>query len=84
MSVRLCTLAGGRISLTIEDDGVGIPAGQAETETGVRDGLGIQLISGFAKQLGASLTVSQGDGTRYHLELLLRHADAERAGTELA
>ncbi len=84
VSVRLCTLAGGRISLTIEDDGVGIPAGQAETETGVRDGLGIQLISGFAKQLGASLTVSQGDGTRYHLELLLRHADAERAGTERA
>ena len=84
VSVRLCTLAGGRISLTIEDDGVGIPEGQAETETGVRDGLGIQLISGFAKQLGASLTVSQGDGTRYHLELLLRHASAERGGTELA
>ena len=60
------------IDLLIEDDGVGIPAGRIETETGIRDGLGIQLIRGFARQLGATLTVTEENGTRYHLVLALR------------
>jgi two-component sensor histidine kinase len=59
--------------LVVEDDGVGIPAGQAETETGPRDGLGIQLIRGFSRQLGAKLIVEEGRGTRYVVELPLRH-----------
>ena len=78
VSVRLCLLGGERISLTVQDDGVGMPAGQAETETGVRDGLGIQLIRGFAKQLGATLEVTEGAGTRYYLELQLLHREGER------
>ena len=69
--VRLALMDGDRLSLTVQDDGVGIPAGRAETETGVRDGLGIQLIRGFAKQLGATLVVTEGEGTTYHLELTL-------------
>lgn len=83
ISVRLVVLDGERISLTIQDDGVGIPAGRAETETGVRDGLGIQLIRGFARQLGAALDVTEGaiggHGTRYHIELRLRQAAVEQA-----
>ncbi len=61
VSVRLAEEEPGIATLVIEDDGVGIPAGRAETETGIRDGLGIQLIRGFARQLGATLDVVEGE-----------------------
>ena len=61
----------GRATLSIADDGVGMPAGPAETETGTRDGLGIQLIRGFAKQLGATLEVSHAAGTLYRVSFAL-------------
>ena len=51
--------------LVVEDDGVGIPAGRTETETGTRDGLGLTLIRGFARQLGGTLEVEEAGGTRY-------------------
>ena len=68
-------------TLVIEDNGIGIPAGQAETETGVRDGLGLNLIRGFSRQLGATLTVTQEEGTRYVLEIPLHRAAAGAAGS---
>ena len=58
--------------LEIRDDGVGIPAGRVETEAGTRDGIGIQLIRGFARQLGATLEVGEADGTRYKVSMPLR------------
>jgi two-component sensor histidine kinase len=64
--------------LVIEDDGIGIPAGQGESESGPRDGLGIQLIRGFARQLGATLTVREGNGTRYEVDIPLHPDGAER------
>ena len=70
--------------LIIEDDGVGIPEGKGATETGPRDGLGIQLIRGFSRQLGATLEVRQGDGTRYDLRIPLRHRPPEREAAESA
>ena len=48
--------------LVVEDDGVGIPAGKSETETGTRDGIGLTLIRGFARQLGATMTVHEDHG----------------------
>ena len=60
---------GGFVRLEIQDDGVGIPAGKSETETGTRDGIGLQLIRGFSRQLGATLDVQEGNGTRYVLNL---------------
>ncbi len=61
---------GGELDLMISDNGVGIPAGQAETEAGTRDGIGLQLIRGFSRQLGATLTVEdEGRGTRYAVRL---------------
>ncbi|MBE7210939.1 MAG: sensor histidine kinase [Gluconacetobacter diazotrophicus] len=76
VSVHLVEEAAGIARLVIQDDGVGIPAGRAETETGVRDGLGIQLIRGFARQLGATLDVEEGAvagrGTRYSLMVPLQ------------
>ncbi len=70
--------------LVIQDDGVGIPAGRAETETGIRDGLGIQLIRGFARQLGARLEVDEGEGTRYTLTFPLhpREPDVGSTGSD--
>jgi two-component sensor histidine kinase len=65
------TSDGVRAKLVIEDDGVGIPAGRVETETGTRDGLGLQLIRGFSKQLKADLVVEQDNGTRYTLDIPL-------------
>ena len=59
------TEEGEFVRLVIQDDGVGIPAGRSETETGTRDGIGLQLIRGFSRQLGATLDVQESQGTRY-------------------
>jgi two-component sensor histidine kinase len=69
--------AEGMATIVIQDDGVGIPAGRAETETGTRDGLGIQLIRGFSKQLHGTLDVHEDGGTTYRVTFPL-------AGTEPA
>ncbi len=76
VAVRLSTLRGelhqdDEAELVIQDDGVGIPAGRAETETGTRDGIGLQLIRGFVRQLGATLDVIEGQGTLYRVRLPL-------------
>ena len=65
------TTDGSTADLVIVDDGVGIPAGKIETETGPRDGIGISLIRGFARQLGATLTVREDAGTCYMLHIPL-------------
>ena len=59
------------LRLVIEDDGVGIPSGRADTEAGVRDGIGTHLIRGFARQLQATITLTQQPGTRYVIEIPL-------------
>ena len=75
VSVRL-TADDEFADLVVEDNGVGIPAGRTETESGPRDGIGITLIRGFARQLGATLTVHEDAGTRYSLRVPLnREAD---------
>jgi len=66
----LLTVLSDTAHLSIHDDGVGIAAGQGET--GLPDGLGIRLIRGFARQLGATLEVRQGQGTQYDLRIPLR------------
>ena len=73
VSVRLTTLADAA-ELLIQDDGVGLPAGRAETDSGTRDGLGLRLIRGFARQLGAKLEVTEGNGTRYLVTMPLARA----------
>lgn len=64
--------------LDVRDDGVGIPAGRVETEAGTRDGIGLQLIRGFSRQLGATLDVREGEGTQYLVRMPLRQ---ERIGS---
>ena len=60
------------LDLVIADDGIGIPPGRSETETGTRDGIGLQLIRGFSRQLGATLEVSEQPGTCYRVHMPLR------------
>ncbi len=67
--------------LSIHDDGVGLPESAEESELGARDGLGIQLIRGFARQLGATLEVRHGPGTQYDLRIPLRREAAGAAGS---
>lgn len=65
------TAENDQAKLVIQDDGVGLPAGRSDTETGVRDGIGLHLVGGLARQLGATLTVSEGNGTRYEVAMRL-------------
>lgn len=76
ISVRLAT-DGDDAELSIRDDGIGVPAGRVETESGTRDGIGITLIRGFARQLGATLTVEEDGGTRYSVRLKLHRERIE-------
>ena len=71
ISVRL-RRDGDQAELEIRDDGIGVSAGRDETDAGTRDGIGIQLINGFSRQLGAKLEVEQGVGTRYLVRMKLR------------
>ena len=64
--------ADGITELDISDDGVGIAAGQESVADEVRNGIGIQLINGFARQLGAELVVRHDDGTHYQVRMTLR------------
>ncbi len=81
ISIKL-TSDDDNVTLDIRDDGIGIPAGRVETEAGTRDGIGIQLIRGFARQLGATLVVEEDAGTRYLLRMKLRHERVELASLE--
>jgi two-component sensor histidine kinase len=77
--VRL-TAEGDEAKLVIQDNGIGLPPGRSDTETGVRDGIGIHLVRGLARQLGATLTVNEGNGTRYEVAMRLTPQRSESAG----
>ncbi|MBV9653609.1 MAG: ATP-binding protein [Acetobacteraceae bacterium] len=82
ISVRL-TAAEDKVVLLIEDDGVGLEAGRAESAGRGPGGIGVQLIRGFARQLGARLIVEEERGTRYVLEIPSRpDATARRRAAE--
>ena len=71
VSVRLRSFD-SEAELTVEDDGVGIAAARTDTGEGRRDGIGLTLIRGFARQLGGTLKVDEEVGTHYTVRLPLR------------
>ena len=71
---------GATLDLAIADDGVGMPAGPTQTEAGIRDGIGLQLIRGFSRQLGATLEVGEGPGTHYSVRMPLAPSRGAGAG----
>lgn len=62
--VELSSLAAGRLTLAIEDDGVGIPTDLDVSRSGR---LGLQLVRTLAGQLDAELFVQRARGTRFEL-----------------
>ncbi len=66
------TESGTALDLEISDDGVGIEARGADEAQ--RDGIGLRLIRGFSRQLGATLAIEHGHGTRYVIRLPMRPA----------
>ena len=64
---------GGELELIVADDGVGMEAGRTDdVGEGRRDGIGLQLVRGFARQLGGSLNIEDAVGTRYTVRMQLR------------
>lgn len=59
--------SGGRAKLTIADDGIG----GVDPTPGHYRGLGLELIRGFAAQLGGALKIETNDGTRLTVEFPL-------------
>ncbi|WP_173578994.1 sensor histidine kinase [Acetobacter fallax] len=53
------------VTLIIADDGIGLSASSGNDE---REGIGLHLIRGFARQISARLQVDEGDGTRFIVE----------------
>jgi two-component sensor histidine kinase len=76
IEVALTLHDGNTVSLTVRDDGVGFD--EQATTAGER-GLGLQLVRGFARQLGATLTVSTDTGTCYRLDMAIEQ-QRTRAG----
>jgi len=68
LTVALRQLPHGRLELTVEDDGRGIPHGVDLAQT---ESLGMQLVYTLVQQLRGTITVDSrpGSGTRFHLEL---------------
>jgi two-component system, sensor histidine kinase PdtaS len=65
---------GGRVAVSVEDDGVGMPeAGETQGK-----GLGWTLVDAFARQLGATLTLDRERGT--HVALSFAGAGKGRRG----
>jgi two-component sensor histidine kinase len=62
--VELSALEAGRLTLAIEDDGVGIPSDLDVSRSGR---LGLQLVRTLAGQLVAELFVQRARGTRFEL-----------------
>lgn len=75
ISVHMQAQENGWARLVIADDGVGIACGGGYLPA---DGLGLQLVSGFVRQMGGDLRISNGDGglgTRFEIDLRLFDAD---------
>ncbi len=52
--------------LIIRDDGVGL-ANASPNDVDKREGIGLQLVRGFGRQLGATLEISSESGTEYRM-----------------
>ncbi|GBR71052.1 sensor histidine kinase [Gluconobacter kanchanaburiensis] len=60
----------GLVELRLGDNGIGIDAGRATESRMRREGIGMQLIRGFARQINADMTVQTENGTWYILQFV--------------
>jgi two-component sensor histidine kinase len=63
--VALRTLEPARWMVSVEDDGVGLPA---DVHLGKTESLGLDLVSILAAQIGAKIDIRRGGGTSFRLE----------------
>jgi two-component sensor histidine kinase len=75
ITVRLETVDARQARLDIADDGIGMAKGR-QRATEERSGIGLQLIRGFTRQLGGTLSIVDEGGTRYVLLFPLKGPDA--------
>ncbi|MFE1598257.1 sensor histidine kinase [Methylobacterium sp. ID0610] len=61
-------LADGGLSLSVADDGVGLPPG-FDLAAATRRSLGMRVIQGLARQLAGTLALGEGPGARFVLTL---------------
>jgi two-component sensor histidine kinase len=64
ISVVMKRVAGGRIEVTISDNGVGLPA---EIDCRNPSSLGLRIVNMLAQQLRATLEVDRGEGTTFRV-----------------
>lgn len=67
-----------RACLWIADDGVGMAAGRVRRGGDERSGIGLQLIRGFARQLGGELQMFEENGTRYVLVFVIQQPEPDQ------
>ncbi len=64
VAIRLARLPDGKLSLSVADDGVGLPAGFDANRTA---SLGMQLVVLLCEQLGGTLEIRRGRGTEFRV-----------------
>ena len=75
--VRVDSVADGGLQVSVTDDGVGLPACFDPGATGAS--LGMRIITGLIRQLGASLRwEDQGGGARFMIDLPVTHPLGKR------
>ncbi|GAB6968092.1 hypothetical protein JCM25156A_21290 [Komagataeibacter kakiaceti JCM 25156] len=78
LEVGLRALDDGRACLWIADNGVGMAAARHNAAAeAARGGIGMQLIRGFARQLGGELQLFEENGTRYVLVFPLKQPEPD-------
>jgi PAS domain S-box-containing protein len=55
---------GDRLTLLVQDDGIGLPVREAIVESG---GFGLELVRHLAEQLGGALEIERGGGTAFRI-----------------
>ncbi len=65
VTIRLLDLGGGRVQLSVIDNGAGLPPDFEYRRAGA---LGLQLISDLAQQMGAVFTVGPAPAASFHIE----------------
>jgi two-component sensor histidine kinase len=78
-----------RSALTVQDDGIGLPAG---IDVGATESLGLQLVNALVHQLGGTLAVDREGGTTFKVEFTrhgrpidvaaVHHAQPQHVSTE--
>jgi PAS domain S-box-containing protein len=75
--VALCRVGEGKLQLSVQDDGVGIPAGLDIRQT---ESLGMHLICTLAEQLGAELEIARDNGTSMKVTFATGNGEAIATG----